>query len=168
MARMLAESRRGRVRARFGASALLLILLAAISACRRGGLSAPGAPVVLISVDTLRADHLPAYGYKSVETPNLDALRRDSVLFANAYARVRQPPRPSLPSPPAPPPPQNGVRDTRGSARGRGPATIASTLKAAGYETGGAVSSVVLSHATGVSRGFDFWEDNVEPTRVNQ
>ena len=168
MARMLADSRRRRVRTRFGASAVFLILLVGIAACRRGGLSAPGAPVVLISVDTLRADHLPAYGYKGVETPNLDALRRDSVLFENAYSHVPL----TLPSHVSIftglLPPQNGVRDNLGYALGPGPATIASTLKAAGYATGGAVSSVVLSHATGVSRGFDLWEDDVEPTRVNQ
>ena len=147
--------------------ALFLILLVGV-ACRQRGLSSPGAPVVLISVDTLRADHLPAYGYKGVETPNLDALRKDSVLFANAYSHVPL----TLPSHVSIftglLPPQNGVRDNLGYALGPGPATIASTLKAAGYATGGAVSSVVLSHATGVSRGFDLWEDDVEPTRVNQ
>jgi predicted AlkP superfamily pyrophosphatase or phosphodiesterase len=46
----------------------------------------PGAPVILISVDTLRADHLPAYGYRQVETPNIDGLRRDSVLFERVYS----------------------------------------------------------------------------------
>ena len=46
----------------------------------------PGAPVVLISIDTLRADHLPAYGYSRVETPNIDALQRDAIVFENAYS----------------------------------------------------------------------------------
>ena len=46
----------------------------------------PGAPVILISIDTLRADHLPAYGYAKVETPGIDALQRDSMLFENAYS----------------------------------------------------------------------------------
>jgi arylsulfatase A-like enzyme/Tfp pilus assembly protein PilF len=165
MVRMLADSRRGRIRA---LGLVLLTLFLVSVACRRGGVASPGAPVVLISVDTLRADHLPAYGYKGVETPSLDALRKDSVLFANAYSHVPL----TLPSHVSIftglLPPQNGVRDNLGYALGPGPATIASTLKAAGYATGGAVSSVVLSHATGVSRGFDFWEDDVEPTRVNQ
>ena len=127
-----------------------------------------GAPVVVISVDTLRADHLPAYGYTHVDTPHLDALRKDSVLFANAYSHVPL----TLPSHVSIftglLPPQNGVRDNLGYALGAAPATIATVLKAGGYATGGAVSSIVLSHATGVSRGFDFWEDNVEPTKVNQ
>src|SRR5262245_37641685 len=133
-----------------------------------GSGSAAGAPVVVISVDTLRADHLPAYGYRGVATPGLDALRKDSVLFENAYSHVPL----TLPSHTTLftglLPPQNGVRDNLGYALGPGPATLASALKAKGYATGGAVSSIVLSHATGVSRGFDFYEDSVEPTRMNQ
>ena len=88
---MLTDSTRRRIPARAlgagGASLLFLILLGA-PACRQDRLTAPGAPVVLISVDTLRADHLPAYGYANVQTPNLDALRKDSVLFENAYSHV--------------------------------------------------------------------------------
>ena len=44
-----------------------------------------GTPIVLISIDTLRSDHLPAYGYKGVETPNIDALRREAILYSHAY-----------------------------------------------------------------------------------
>ena len=51
----------------------------AILSCRGGasGVQHPNAPVVLISIDTLRSDHLPAYGYRGVETPGLDRLRED-------------------------------------------------------------------------------------------
>jgi len=66
----------------------LLLGFLTFSGCRRGGLVFDSAPVVLISIDTLRADHLPAYGYRAVDTPNLDALRRDSILFENAYSQV--------------------------------------------------------------------------------
>ena len=45
-----------------------------------------GTPVILISIDTLRSDHLPAYGYQGVETPALDRLRADSILFRHAYS----------------------------------------------------------------------------------
>ena len=143
-------------------------MLSSAAACRRETLLARGAPVVLISVDTLRADHLPAYGYRGVETPHLDALRKDAVLFENAYSHVPL----TLPSHVSiftgMLPPQNGVRDNLGYALRAQTPTLASVLKAGGYATGGAVSSIVLSHATGVSRGFDFWEDNVEPTKINQ
>ncbi len=144
-------------------------MAAGLSGCRRdGGLVVRGAPVVIVSVDTLRADHLPAYGYRDVETPNLDAFRRDAVLFENAYAHVPL----TLPSHAAIftglLPPQNGVRDNLGYALSGGPATLAGYLKEKGYATGGAVSAIVLSHATGIARGFDFYEDNVEPTKVSQ
>src|SRR5205085_4961067 len=59
--------------------AACLILVLAASACHRRA-TAPAhyanAPVIIISIDTLRADHLPMFGYKGVETPNLDALRK--------------------------------------------------------------------------------------------
>lgn len=169
--RMLAESKRPGLARATRACALLAavagVLLA--PACRRDSrLAFPGAPVILISVDTLRADHLPAYGYRAVETPNLDALRKDGILYENAYAQVPL----TLPSHAAIftglLPPQNGVRDNLGYALGPKPATLAAFLAEQGYATGGAVSSIVLSHATGISRGFEFYEDAVEPTKVNQ
>jgi arylsulfatase A-like enzyme/Flp pilus assembly protein TadD len=149
--------------------AALAGVLLGLPACRKdGGLVARGAPVVLISVDTLRADHLPAYGYRAVETPHLDAFRKDAVLFENAYAHVPL----TLPSHTSLftglLPPQHGVRDNLGYALSAGPATLAAHLKSQGYATGGAVSSIVLSHVTGVGRGFDFYEDTVEPDRMNQ
>ena len=47
-----------------------------------------GTPIILISVDTLRSDHLPAYGYEGVETPANDGLRGDGILFERAYTHV--------------------------------------------------------------------------------
>ncbi len=147
----------------------LALALVGVAGCRRGAdLVFRGAPVVLISVDTLRADHLPAYGYREVATPNLDALRSDAVLFENAYSHVPL----TLPSHTSIftglLPPQNGVRDNMGYSLGPRPVTLAGFLKANGYATGGAVSTVILTHATGIARGFDFYEDNVEPTKINQ
>lgn len=165
---MLAErfGRSGRCLAALAAAAWVIGLAAG---CRgKGDLRSPKAPVILVSIDTLRADHLPAYGYTGVATPNLDALRADAVLFGNAYSHVPL----TLPSHTTIftglLPPQNGVRDNLGYALGPQPATLAAFLKANGYATGGAVSSIVLSHATGVARGFDFWEDNIEPTQASQ
>jgi arylsulfatase A-like enzyme/Flp pilus assembly protein TadD len=169
---MLTESTRRRTAGR-PALALVLVVAAlsavALPSCRKNdGLVSRGAPVVLISVDTLRADHLPAYGYRAVETPNIDALRKDAVLFQNAYAHVPL----TLPSHASLftglLPPQHGVRDNLGYALSSGPATLAAYLTEKGYATGGAVSSIVLSHVTGVGRGFDFYEDTVEPDRVSQ
>src|SRR5438132_1368648 len=47
-------------------------------------------PVILISIDTLRADHLPAYGYTKVRTPNIDALAAAGTLFERAYSHAPQ------------------------------------------------------------------------------
>jgi choline-sulfatase len=136
--------------------------------CRREAGTFRGSPVILICVDTLRADRLPAYGYRQVQTPNLDALRRDAVLFENAYAHVPM----TLPSHVSLftglLPPQTGVRDNLGYRLGEGPETLAGFLARNGYRTGAAVSSIVLSRATGIHRGFESYSDDVEPTTVNQ
>jgi arylsulfatase A-like enzyme/Flp pilus assembly protein TadD len=122
----------------------------------------PGAPVILISVDTLRADHLPAYGYRQVETPNIDGLRRDSVLFERVYSHCPM----TLPSHVSmftgSLPTENGVRNNIGyrfeGARFR---TLAEELRERGYATGAAVSSFVLRSDTGIDDGFEFYEDSI-------
>ncbi|MEP7131609.1 MAG: sulfatase-like hydrolase/transferase [Acidobacteriota bacterium] len=141
------------------ARALTLIALAAVatSGCSRAG---PARPViVLISIDTLRADHLPAYGYRDVSTPAIDSLARDSVRFENAYSHVPL----TLPSHAVLLtgllPYENGVRDNLGFRLGSGRSTLASRLRARGYATGAAVSSWVLRADRGLSAGFDFYDD---------
>jgi len=131
-----------------------------------GGASAAGtwkdAPIVLISIDTLRSDHLPAYGYRRVETPAIDALRRDAVLFTRAYSHVplTLPSHCSILSGRLPG--DHGVRDNVGyhfdAATHQ---SLPMVLKQAGYATGGAVSAYVLRGETGISRGFDFWDSQV-------
>ncbi len=165
------------------AAIAILVVIAAIGAtgCRRGSAPAPGAagagatlrvpaatPIVLISIDTLRADHLPAYGYRGVETPAIDRLRRDAILFTRAYSHTPL----TLPShttlltgllPAA-----TGVRDNVGYtldaarvASGELP-FLPQTLKQHGYATGAAVSAYVLHARTGLATGFDFYEDSIE------
>ena len=71
--------------------ACLVLSVAVAAGCghRAADVHAPaGTPVILISIDTLRADHLPAYGYTGVETPAIDALRRDGILFRRAYSHT--------------------------------------------------------------------------------
>jgi choline-sulfatase len=137
------------------------LALALLLSCRESR-TFPGAPVVLISVDTLRADHLPAYGYRGVETPAIDALARDSLVFENAISQVplTLPSHASLLTGLLPF--QNGVRDNVGYRLDGGRATLASFLRSRGYATGGAVSAFVLDHTTGIASGFDFYEDRVE------
>jgi tetratricopeptide (TPR) repeat protein len=133
----------------------------ALFACGRGAIDAPSkeTPVVLISIDTLRSDHLPAYGYTGVATPNIDKLRADSILYQRAYSHVPL----TLPSHatiltgmlPA----DNGVRDNMGNRLGDSVPTLPELLKKNGYATGGAVSAFVLRRETGIARGFDFFDD---------
>jgi Flp pilus assembly protein TadD len=145
-----------------------VVLLAALSACRKQGDIFVNAPVILISVDTLRADHLPAYGYKGVETPALDALARDAIVFDEAISQVPL----TLPSHASLLtglfPFQNGVRDNVGYRLSKDHATLASYLSARGYATGAAVSAFVLDHSTGIAAGFDFYEDRIEASQSGQ
>ncbi len=138
-------------------------IAASVLGCR-GRTTYPRAPVILISIDTLRADHLPAYGYRDVATPALDDLARDSIRFESAYSHVPL----TLPSHATVMtgllPPENGVRDNTGYSLSASSPTIAETLRGAGYSTGGVVSSVVLANGSGIARGFDFYDDSIEAT----
>jgi arylsulfatase A-like enzyme/Flp pilus assembly protein TadD len=142
----------------------LLTLLLSTTGCGRGGVeSAPARrPIVLISIDTLRSDRLPAYGYDGVETPALDALREDSILFERAYAHVplTLPSHASLLTGLLPP--DHGVRDNAGYrlAEEAG-TTLAERLGSSGYATGAAVSAFVMRAETGLARGFDHYDDEL-------
>lgn len=123
---------------------------------------APRAPVVIVSIDTLRADHLPAYGYRGVQTPNLDGLRKDSILFSNAYSHVPL----TLPSHASLftglLPFDHGVRDNLGyRLDATKHKTLGTLLREKGYATGAFVSAHVLSGATGLGEGFDTFDDQI-------
>jgi arylsulfatase A-like enzyme/tetratricopeptide (TPR) repeat protein len=145
-----------------------VLLLAAPAACRRQSDVFPNAPVILISVDTLRADHLPVYDYRGVETPAIDALARDAIVFDDAICQVplTLPSHASLLTGLLPF--QNGVRDNVGYRLSKDHSTLASYLSARGYATGAAVSAFVLDHSTGIASGFDFYEDRVEAGRSGE
>lgn len=118
---------------------------------------APAGPVILISIDTLRADHLAAYGYTKGRTPNIDALVRDSVVFERGYAHAPQ----TLPSHASmltgQLPFEHGVRDNIGFNVKPDAVTMASLFKTKGYGAGGFVSAYVLRPETGISKGFDVY-----------
>lgn len=149
------------IRAR--SAAAVLFLAAALFGCNRS-ITSPSnqTPVILISIDTLRSDHLPAYGYKGVETPNIDKLRADSILYQRAYSHVPM----TLPSHATiftgMLPGDNGVRDNAGVRLSESVPTLPDLLKKNGYATGGAVSAYVLRRETGIARGFDFFDDATE------
>jgi choline-sulfatase len=143
---------------------LFLLLAVAAMACHRARVNPSNRiPVILISIDTLRSDHLPAYGYHGVDTPNIDALRADSILFEHAYSHVPL----TLPSHTTmftgSLPATNGVRDNLGFRLAASVPTLPELLKKNGYATGAAVSAFVLRHETGIARGFDEYDDQIDP-----
>lgn len=141
----------------------VLVSSSCLSACR-DDVPRPSndTPVFLISIDTLRSDRLPAYGYRGVATPAIDRLRADGVLFEHAYSHCPL----TLPShatvltgrlPAA-----TGIRDNVGYQLDPAVPTLAELLGKNGYRTGAAVSSFVLRKNTRIDRGFTFWDDEVE------
>ncbi|HEX8253211.1 MAG TPA: sulfatase-like hydrolase/transferase [Thermoanaerobaculia bacterium] len=143
----------------------LLLLAGALASCQRTAetktVSAPGAPVIIISIDTLRADHLPAYGYDGVQTPAIDALRGDSILYTSAYSHVPL----TLPSHASILtgllPDTHKVRNNIGYRLDAAVPTLPKMLKGAGYESGAAVSAYVLRSSTGIASSFDFFDDGI-------
>src|SRR5207302_3919441 len=120
--------------------------------------SAPvNGPIVFISIDTLRADHLPLYGYRSIKTPALDALAADGVLFERAYSHAPQtlPAHVSMLSGRLPF--ETGVRD-EGVVLSAAERLLPQLLHDRGYRTGASVSSALLGRETGIARGFDFFD----------
>lgn len=144
---------------------LLLATVPALLATGCGGVPEvpAGRSIVLVSVDTLRSDRLPAYGYDGVETPAFDALAAEGVVFERAYSPVplTLPAHASLVTGLLPP--DHGVRDNAGyRLEEDAGATVAELLGAEGYATGAAVSSFVLRRETGMARGFDLYDDRLE------
>lgn len=143
----------------------LLSLIAASCGKERpvaGGATGTG-PVIIISIDTLRADHLPLYGAKGLETPHIDALAKDSMVFENAYSHVPLtfPSHVTLLSGLLPA--EAGVRNNLGYRfDSAAHPTIPTLLKAKGYATGAAVSAYVLRGATGLSAAFDDYDDQMD------
>ncbi|HYC60362.1 MAG TPA: sulfatase-like hydrolase/transferase [Thermoanaerobaculia bacterium] len=141
----------------------LLATLVLLAGCAKPESTPPS--IILISVDTLRSDRLPIYGYMKNATPNIDALRRDGVLYEKAWSHCPL----TLPSHLSMftglLPTEHGVRNNIGyrfdGAKFR---TLAKTLRAQGYRTGAAVSSYVLRSETGIADGFDVYDDTVPVT----
>jgi tetratricopeptide (TPR) repeat protein len=133
--------------------------LAAVGGWRYARASAPvSGPIIVISVDGLRADRLPIYGGQQVETPAIDALAADSVVFDRAYSHTPQtlPAHASLLSGRLPF--DTGVRDDLGFKVRGGERMLAEMLSDRGYETGAVVSSYALREATGIAQGFAFFD----------
>jgi arylsulfatase A-like enzyme/Flp pilus assembly protein TadD len=148
---------------------LLCVLILAVCASAASATSANPAPnVVVITIDTLRPDHLGCYGYTAIHTPNIDRLAEDGVRFERAYTSVPV----TLPSHAiiftGTYPIHSGMHDFSANKLNPAEPTLASVLKEHGYVTGAVVASAVLDSRFGLNRGFDFYYDHFDFNRLEE
>jgi arylsulfatase A-like enzyme/Flp pilus assembly protein TadD len=141
--------------------AFLYVVLAVVqtAAAATPNVRKPAPNVILITIDTVRADHLGCYGAKKIQTPTLDALGRDGIVFERAISQVPL----TWPSHAAILtglyPFQNGVQDFTGQPLDARFRSVAQAFKRGGYATGAVISAFVLDRSWGLARGFDFYDD---------
>jgi arylsulfatase A-like enzyme/Tfp pilus assembly protein PilF len=131
--------------------------------CRSG--VAPRPNLLLITLDTTRADHLGAYGDRRARTPNIDRLAAGGIVFERAItaAPLTLPAHASLLT--GLYPFAHGVRNNGHFTLGDRVPTIATALHDAGYRTAAFVSAFVLDRRYGLARGFDRYDDRMELER---
>ena len=141
---------------------VLVILLAGAGICfvvqRRSSVPAIR-HVVLISLDTCRADYLSCYGYAQPTTPNIDALAGQGYLFSHAMTPIplTLPAHASMLTGTIPP--HHGKHENKDVYFDPSHVTLAALLKANGYRTGAFVGSQILNGRFGLNRGFDTYQD---------
>jgi arylsulfatase A-like enzyme/Flp pilus assembly protein TadD len=118
--------------------------------------------VVLITLDTVRADHLHCYGNEKIQTPNIDALAASGVLFEKAVAQtpLTQPSHASMFT--GENPNVHNVRDTGGFALQPSSVAMATILQRHGWDTAGFVSASVLTKLFGFNQGFTTYDDHLD------
>lgn len=121
--------------------------------------------VLLITIDTLRADRLHCYGFQEINTPNIDDLAERGVLFADATAHVPL----TLPSHTAIMtgnfPSYHGVHDNGGFHVAKSQITMAEIFKQNGFATGAIVGAFVLDSTWGLNQGFDSYFDHFDVSK---
>lgn len=124
--------------------------------------------VVVITIDTLRADHLGCYGYTKIRTPNIDAFAADNARFERAYTPVPV----TLPAHTAiftgTYPTLSGMHDFSGNKLNPKQPTLATVLRQQGYATGAVIGSAVLDSRFGLNQGFDFYYDHFDFNRMQE
>ena len=130
-----------------------------------GVLSGCGRPdrqnVLLITIDTLRADRVGCYGFGLAHTPAIDRLAREGIRCADAAttAPITLPAHSSIMT--GLYPPAHGVRDNGNYALGPEAVTLAERLGAVGYRTAAFVSALVLTRRYGLDQGFEVYDDDL-------
>jgi arylsulfatase A-like enzyme/Flp pilus assembly protein TadD len=133
------------------------------------GRPVPAGPnVLLITIDTLRADRVGAYGGIGVETPALDGLAAEGVLFETSIAATPL----TLPSHTSiltgMTPPRHGVRQNGIFRLDESRETLAERFRDAGYDTGAVVGAIVLDARFGLAQGFDFYDWTMPSRRASE
>jgi len=141
----------------FAVGALVYRAVSPARAVRRD----PGLSVLLITIDTLRADALGAYGQAAASTPWIDRLAREGVRFERAHAHnvVTLPSHANILS--GRYPFGHGIRDNSGFRFPAGTPTLASILKTRGWRTGAFVSAFPLDSRFGLDEGFEAYDDRL-------
>jgi arylsulfatase A-like enzyme len=142
---------------------LVAIVLGLVS-CRSAPPPEPVVPkhVVIVTIDTLRADRLGVYGSTTVATPNLDRLAHDGAMaeHASVHVPLTRPSHVSLFT--GLYPAEHGVRDNVSPPLAGGVPLLAELLQQRGFKTAAFVSSIVLSKQSGLQRGFAHYSDRFD------
>jgi choline-sulfatase len=130
---------------------LLLEIFAALA------LAEQPTPVILISIDTLRADHLSAYGYRRIHTPHIDSFAQQGTLFTDIEAQIpfTLPSHTSLFT--STYPFENQIEENAERVPA-GAITLASLLRSQGYKTAAFIGSVFLESEMGLNQGFEVYD----------
>ena len=137
---------------------LVVALLAGVAAA---ACHAPAPPnIVLVTVDTLRADRLNPYGYRKIDTPAIAGLAAEGIVFEKAFADTSWT-LPSLSSVMTGKYPSAHRVRTWNDTLGEDQVTLAETLKARGYHTAAIVGSYPLDRYFGLNQGFEHYDDEM-------
>src|SRR5262249_21912410 len=155
-------------RAEAFASLAVLTVVAALASCNtpsRDGRGVPRPSILLVTLDTTRADRLGCYGDADALTPRLDGLAATGTRFDAAYT----------PSPMTLPahatlltglePPEHGIRINGRQRLPGSVSTVAEELRSRGYRTGPVVAAYVLARRFGLDRGFEIYDDDLSGAR---
>jgi len=167
LATLIGSRRASPGRRRFGGAALFVVALSVAAGAPPVTAAGPRPNVLLVTLDTTRADAVGCYGGPA-RTPVLDGLARTGVRFERALAPVplTLPAHASLLT--GLDPNQHGLRDNGAGALPTAARTIASALAERGYATYAAVGSRVLDRRFGLDRGFDFYDDRMLAERLGE
>jgi choline-sulfatase len=156
--------------ARYRIALLLSLAILSATICQAQATphsSSSSTPVLLITVDTLRADRLGCYGSGQVRTPAIDGLAAEGVRFEHALAQVPITPPSHAVILTGTYPMYNGVRDFTSSALPKGVGGLAQAFARHGYDTAAFVSSAVLESSWGFGRGFQIYDDHFSLRNVD-